>query len=288
MKKEQTFYEYLISKRINLKTAKQYENETNLFESWAIKNLLNPRETSYNELLSYVDYNKEKGCKARTINQKIAILRHYFDFHKTKINPVGELKLRGVIKLLPKTRLSSEELDRIYKEYKDYNLIGKRNKVMLGFVVYQGVNSLELSVLKLENIDLENGTIYIPKGHKSNSRLLELKAFQLLYIQNYILKTRPLLLEKTNKQTDQFFITIGNGRNLNGVISRIIKQIKKIEPKVENFQHLRASLITNWIDKLGLRKAQYFSGHRYVSSTERYEVNSLENLKDNIDSFHPF
>ena len=288
MKKEPTFYEYLISKRINLKTAKQYENETKLFESWAIKNGLNPKETSYNELLSYVVYNKERSCKPRTINQKIAILRHYFDFHKTKINPVGELKLRGVTKLLPKIRLSSEELDRIYKEYQDYNLIGKRNKVMLGFVIYQGVNSSELSVLKLENIDLENGTIYIPKGNKSNSRLLELKAFQLLYIQNYILKIRPLLLEKTKKQTDQFFITIGSGRNLNGVISKIIKQVKKIEPKAKNFQHLRASLITNWIDKVGLRKAQYFSGHRYVSSTERYEVNSLDDLKNSIDSFHPF
>jgi len=61
MKKETTFYEYLISKRINLKTAKQYENETKLFESWAVENGLNPTETSYNELLSYVVYNKEKG-----------------------------------------------------------------------------------------------------------------------------------------------------------------------------------------------------------------------------------
>ena len=204
MKKEPTFYAYLVSKRINLKTAHKYNNEAKLFEKWAIENLFNPKETSYNELLSYINYCQTKGCKPHTINLKNAILKHYFDYQKTPNNPANELKLRGVTKLLPKIRLTSEELDQIYKEYEDYNLIGKRNKIMLGFVIYQGVNSSELAFLKLENIDLEKGTIYIPKGHKNNSRLLELKVFQLLSIQNYILKIRPLLLEKTNKQTDQF------------------------------------------------------------------------------------
>ena len=283
-----TFYEYLISKRFSLNSAHRYQKGANNFEDWALTIPFNPTKTTYNELLSYIDFQQSKGIKSRTINLKIAILKHYFDYQKHPNNPAEELQLKGVTRLLPKTRLTPEELDRIYHDYKDARLIGKRNKIMLGFVIYQGLSSTELAQLRLENIDLEKGTLYIPKGHRTNSRTLFLKVFQLLSIQNYMLKIRPLLLQETNKSTDQFFITIGSGKRLGSVITNIIKQIKKIEPKVISFQHIRTSLITNWIQKVGLRKAQYLAGHRFVSSTERYEINSLDDLKNSIDIHHPF
>lgn len=283
-----TFYEYLINKRFSLNSSNRYQKGANNFDDWALKVPFNPTKTTYNELLSYIDFQQSKGIKPRTINLKIAILKHYFDYQKHPNNPAEELQLKGVTRLLPKTRLTPEELDRIYHDYKDSRLIGKRNKIMLGFVIYQGLSSTELAQLRLENIDLEKGTLYIPKGHRTNSRTLFLKVFQLLSIQNYMLKIRPLLLQETNKSTDQFFITIGSGKRLGSVITNIIKQIKKIEPKVISFQHIRTSLITNWIQKVGLRKAQYLAGHRFVSSTERYEINSLDDLKNSIDIHHPF
>jgi integrase/recombinase XerD len=288
MKKTTNFYDYLIEKHFSLTSAKAYRNTMRSFENWAIENEITPQETTYNELLEYINYSRNKGNSAHTINLKNAILKHYFDYHKRTKNPADELYLRGVTRLLPKNALSKEELENIYHKYNDYDLVRKRNKIILGLAIFQGVSSSELERLMLEDIQLEKGIVYIKSGHQTNSRNIELKAFQLLSIQNYIIKIRPLILQKKNKETDQFFITIGTGKKLNSVISNTLKTIKKIEPKIISFQHIRTSVITHWIKENGLRKTQYLAGHRYVSSTERYEVSYLEDLKKNIDSFHPF
>lgn len=288
MKKKTTFHQYLIDNRFSLNSAYRYRKVIENFEEWALKVHFNPIKTTYNELLTFIESEQSKGIKPRSINLKIAVLKHYFNYHQHPNNPAESLQLKGITRLLPKSRLTSEELDRIYHDFKDSKLIGKRNKIMLGFVIYQGLSSTELEQLRLENIDLEKGTLYVPKGHRTNSRTLFLKVFQLLAIQNYMLKIRPLLLEKANKNTDQFFVTVGSGKRLGSIITNILKQVKKIEPKAISLQHIRTSVITNWIQEVGLRKAQYLAGHRYVSSTERYEVNSLDDLKNSIDIHHPF
>ena len=49
----------------------------------------------------------------------------------------------------------------------------------------------------------------------------------------------------------------------------------------------RASVITNWLGHYNLRKVQYLAGHRYISSTERYLQDDLENLHEIVNNFHP-
>ncbi|MEM7393068.1 MAG: integrase, partial [Verrucomicrobiota bacterium] len=52
-------------------------------------------------------------------------------------------------------------------------------------------------------------------------------------------------------------------------------------------KQIRASVITNWVRKYNLREAQYLAGHRYVSSTERYQKVDPKNLKKAISQYHP-
>jgi len=282
-----TFYDYLVQKRMSLNSANRYQREANSFEDWAMENEIIPQKATYNEVLDFINHCKNKGNKARTINLKGVILRYYFDYHKRAKNPALELRLKGVDRLLPKSPLSKEELDNLYHNFSDYDLIRKRDKVILGMVIYQGLNGSELQRITLEDVQLEKGVVYIKSGSKSNSRTIELKAFQLLSIQNYMLKIRPIILQKANKQSEQLFVAVGQGIKLQNVIGRMIQKIKKVEPRVISLQHIRTSLISIWIKELGLRKAQYLAGHRYVSSTERYEVESLDDLKKNITIYHP-
>jgi len=57
--------------------------------------------------------------------------------------------------------------------------------------------------------------------------------------------------------------------------------------KVMNIKQIRASVITNWLGQYNLRKVQYLAGHRYISSTERYLQDDLENLHEIVNNFHP-
>ena len=54
-----------------------------------------------------------------------------------------------------------------------------------------------------------------------------------------------------------------------------------------NFKQVRVSVITYWLGMYNLREVQYMAGHKYVSSTESYVVNRLEDLQSDIDKYHP-
>ena len=54
-----------------------------------------------------------------------------------------------------------------------------------------------------------------------------------------------------------------------------------------SLKQIRASVITNWLKHYNLRQVQIMAGHRYVSSTEAYQTNDLEDLRSGIEKYHP-
>ena len=50
---------------------------------------------------------------------------------------------------------------------------------------------------------------------------------------------------------------------------------------------IRASVTTNWLKHYKLREVPYRAGHKYVSSTERYRMDILEDLQKELEKYHP-
>jgi len=71
------------------------------------------------------------------------------------------------------------------------------------------------------------------------------------------------------------------------IVHQIAKKLNKYNRKVQDVNQIRASVITNWLGLYNLRKVQYLAGHRYISSTERYLQDDLENLHEIVNNFHP-
>jgi len=68
---------------------------------------------------------------------------------------------------------------------------------------------------------------------------------------------------------------------------QLLKYLKRINHKVINVNQIRASVITNWLSQNNIRKVQYMAGHRYISSTERYQEDDLNELHEVIGRLHP-
>lgn len=64
-------------------------------------------------------------------------------------------------------------------------------------------------------------------------------------------------------------------------------QLRKLNVKVINAKQIRSSVITHWLGQNNLRQVQYMAGHKYVSSTERYQVSSLDDLQNELKEHHP-
>ena len=64
-------------------------------------------------------------------------------------------------------------------------------------------------------------------------------------------------------------------------------QLHALNKKVINAKQIRRSVITEWLRKNNLRQVQYMAGHKYVSSTERYQLNHIDDLKNEVQQHHP-
>lgn len=137
------------------------------------------------------------------------------------------------------------ETDNQQEPYHIYT--AKRNKIIVAFMVYQGLDTKDLKHLRLSK-----GQLYVPGTRKSNARELELKPWQIMELMEYMNEVRAKLQECTVK-TDYLFPYDG-GRFV--ITNAIIKKLKKLNQKVRNSKQLRASVITLWLRQYNLSKVQ--------------------------------
>ena len=295
-KMENEFETYLES-RFRGNTKRGITNVIKLYQHWCEKENIQIEAANYNDVLAYVNYCREKGNSKITIYSKLNCLKHYYDYlqvnQSIQTNPVIDVKLQNIEKSPLNAVIKYEELEKLYQDYPTAGILQKRNKCILGLLIYQGLNTTEINKLEPKDVKLEEGKIYIASTAKSNSRLLKLESHQIIQLQNYILSIRPVLLSMTEKKTDQLFISSGkvgikNPHNIFSAIKKLLTNLKNTEPKIKDAKQIRASVINHWLKQYNIRQVQYMIGHKYISSTERYNTNKLETLQEQIELLHPF
>ena len=168
-----------------------------------------------------------------------------------------------------------------------YKHLETRNKVLIGLMIYQGLTSDELTRLTIANIDLDKGTVYIKGSKNLAQRELELKSPQTLMLYKYINEDRPHLLKST---TDKLLVgTRGVGISTDAIHS-MVEQLKSLFPDTRlSPQTIRQSVICNWLnkDKIAIEHVQQMAGHKYPSSTMKYQKKDADEQRKLINKFHP-
>ena len=164
---------------------------------------------NYNDLLNFIRYDQKRGCNNVWINKELCSLRYYYDHlikeGKSKVNPARDLYLKGSTKKVLQDILTVEQLEKVYQQYTrkpEWSLRSKRdklsynsNKVILGLLIYQGIQTRELKKLEVNHINLTQGSIYIPGSRRRNNRILKLQAMQMIPLQEYLGQTRTELFK---------------------------------------------------------------------------------------------
>lgn len=302
------FNEYLQIKGYSKASAESSVRVVRFFAEWATtQNIYDLTEVSYSDVLSFVQHLNERNVARKTQVTYIKHLNHYYNFLRSeegvKDNPASHIRIKGVKRKVLHHILTPEELDSIYKNYPvtieqkqgvnmppqgRNEMARRRNKVILGLLIYQGLNSGEIASLKLSDVKLREGKIYIASKKRSNRRTLQLQSYQLYDMIDYINTTRKKQMEKAGLETDQLFFNEREAKKFFFMLQSLLNFIRKQNPKVKNLEQIRASVITHWVKIYDLRKAQYLAGHKYVRTTETYKQNNLDDLKADIKNYHPF
>jgi len=289
LKKEiEQFRSYLQEKQFAKNTIRLYTNYTAYFLNWHENENVTPEETTYNDILEFIDYCRSDGKENLQINHILLAINHYYGYlSQTRIikNPATGVRVKGITKKVPQDLLNIEELEEVYMQYKVYGQRDKRNKVILGILIYQFPRLEELRKLQTTDINLKSGKIYIPGTRQSNGRMLELKSFQIMELQEYLNEVRLKLIQGTS--TNQLFISMKGNTNIKNSIQTLFRTLRKQNPEIKNQTQIRMSMISHLQKTVPLRMLQYIAGHKYISSTERYKTTNTDELYKQLELFHP-
>ena len=290
-KTKEDFKTYMKSKQFSRQSIDSRMVMMNQYWNWLELENLEAEQVTYNDLLLFMKHCQHTGKKQKTIQHYLIVVKHFYDHlireERITINPASDIIVKGVKRKILYHILEAHELHELYNKYDDESLKGKRNKVMLGLLIYQGLQTEELTLLEIDHIKLREGKLDVPGGIRRNGRLLQLESHQVMDVYDYILQTRPKIIEASKQETEKLLISPAGGTEVSNFMSRMMLRLKAINPSVLNAKQIRASVITKWLKIYNLREVQYLAGHKYISSTEGYLHNDMEGLKEEVQQFHP-
>jgi site-specific recombinase XerD len=281
------FTAYLQQKKLSASTVKAYTRRSVYFLAWLQQEENSQENFTYNDVLDFMRHCTGEGMSKRNIHAVLGTVRHYSNYlilqGKRNDNPAAGIFIKGLSRKLPTNLLSVDEMEQLYKDYQLQLNVDSSKKIMLGLMIYQGLLGGELMRIESQDIKIGEGKIFIKGTKHSNERVLDLQALQLPEIQNYL---------KANKFKEGALFTepklkIVSDRNVKNRLQYMFDQLKRLNPKMINAMQIRNSVITEWLRKNNLRQVQYMAGHKYVSSTERYQTNNLEDLQSELQQHHP-
>ena len=283
----QDYQNKLIEKGYRPITANGYRKQLKKYFDWCDMNQKNPNTTTLDDLYDYKRSLINQKLKHQTVRQLITCIKHYFQIIAREENPALLVKHKSKEVRLPSNLFTEEALDNIYRETTIQTLIQRRDKVMLGLVIYQALKREEINRLTVHHIDIDKGCVYVPATAKTNSRTIDLSPKQMGHLMSYIYEYRPKLKELANKETEKLFFTMGKGRCFNNALSIKTQELKREFSTFKSLTQIKESRMSIWVKEHGIRKAQYLSGIKYASSMMRYKQSDVEALRKKLAIIHP-
>ena len=239
-------------------------------------------------------YRKKNGdplSKQDQCNRSVA-LRHWFKWLTRQnyilYNPASELELPRLEKRLPRAILTEREAETVIAQPDVTTPIGLRDRAMLEVFYSTGIRRLELINLKLQDLDVDRGTLMVRLGKGSKDRMIPIGERAVQWVQKYITEIRSELSVGTDDGT-LFLNKLGQTLKTGGLTTLVRKYVDKANINKKGschlFRHTMATLmLENGAD---IRYIQAMLGHVELTTTEIYTQVSIKKLKQIHTATHP-
>lgn len=225
---------------------------------------------------------KNKNLSNTTINKHITTLKICINFlNERKLTNVYVPKKIKLPETQPKIEIIETEVLKEILIYLDQNK-NKNMKLCFLLMLTTGIRRTELTKIKVNNIDLKNGQIYLEdtKNHKP----------RMIYINTDEIK--DLITELENQIPNQkflFYSSKTNGYVTPNTVSSYFTKIKKnLELKTLSPHKLRHTYATILINNgADMNSVRLLLGHSTLNMTQRYIQMTNNKLKNINNKFNP-
>ena len=245
----------------------------------------------YQEELAFSITAKGALLSIRTQQDRLTCAMGFTRFLKDRdylvSDPGDRIKLPKQPKRLPKVILNDVEVKQILSAPDTRTNRGYRNRVILEILYDTAIRRLELSNIKLTDLDLNAGFIHI-EGKGNKERVVPLSKSACEIINNYILAVRSSFI---NGDDPGYLILNrwGGKMDPNGIWavvkrSSLLAKVKK-NVSTHTFRHTCATHMLK--NGAPIRHLQEMLGHESLESTQIYTRVTINDLKEIHAKYHP-
>lgn len=288
-----SFQDYLkLEKKYSLHTVNAYVNDLLFFQAFLKMNFDADvlEVVNYSMIRSWIVSMIDSGISNNSVNRKIASLKAFYKFLlKTKQIENSPLLKHKSLKTPKKLQIpfSEKELDNVLNllKYSD-GFEGVRDKLIIDLFYTTGIRRTELIHLKLQNVNVSNGTIKV-LGKRNKERILPILPIIAKQINLYLAERAQL--EQIN-DNDYFFLMLKGVKMNDSFVYRLINYyFSNVSEKVKKSPHiLRHTFATHMLNNgADLNSVKELLGHSSLASTQIYTHSSLSELKKVYGEAHP-
>ncbi len=273
-------------------TIESYKNDIstlfNYLEGYKIED---PSEIKYKHLISFFKAIKNAGLNSSSAARYYSSIKGFFKYLLTNNyiteNPIEKVPPPKLAKNLPQV-LSIYEVEKILSAPNVEDKLGLRDKAVLETFYACGLRVSELISLKLSDLFFDEEIIRV-FGKGSKERIIPIGSSAINWINEYLIKSRPLLEKKSKSQNYLFLNIRGSQLSRMGVWKIVDRYVKDAGIEREIHPHtFRHSFATHLLEGgADLRAVQEMLGHADISTTQIYTHIDRDYIKQVHKEFHP-
>ena len=280
-------------------TVKNRRVHIGFFLDWCSeRSITEPVDVTRTVLESYqrhvFHYRKKNGEPLGFTGQhaRLVPLRVWFRWmareHYILHNPASELELPRTGFRLPKAVLTAQEAELVLQQPNVNDVLGLRDRALLETLYTTGMRRLELSRLKIYDLDLERGTVFIRLGKGNKDRIIPLGERAVLWVRKYLEQARPQLACEPDDRT-VFLSNAGEMFSLDHLSDLVRTHIETANIGKQGACHLfRHTMATLMLEGgADIRFIQAMLGHADLKTTQIYTHVAIRQLKEIHSATHP-
>lgn len=293
---EQFITEYItvltLEKNLSDNTANSYKNDINNFLNFAIECGFDDLNMITSKLITeFLKLQRERGYEPTTTARYLSSLRGFFSYMRNakyiERDPTEAMVSVKTSRKLPVV-MSVAEIDKILDQPNLSNKLGLRDRALLEVLYSCGLRVSEAINLRITDVLFSEEVVRV-FGKGSKERLVPIGTSAVKWLNEYIIKSRPLLVRRAVSENIIFLNLRGRKLSRMGMWKIIAKYVKAADIKKDIHPHtFRHSFATHLVEGgADLRAVQEMLGHSSISTTQIYTHIDRQYIKQVHHDFHP-
>lgn len=285
-----SFLDYLrIERQVSPHTLKSYQRDLAQLKNYCLTSEIESwKALEAQHIRAHITQRHRSGLSGASLQRELSAIRSLFNYllkHDwTEHNPAKTVRAPKTPRKLPEV-LDVDQLTSMLTVAPD-SALQHRDLAMWELLYSSGLRVSELAGLDLQDIDLEDQTVWVRSGKGGKDRIVPVGRVAIRAITQW-LQIRASLI--SINQPALFISQRGNRISIRNVQARLEKWGRQQGLQEQVHPHmLRHSFATHMLESSGdIRAVQELLGHSQISTTQIYTQLDFQHLANVYDQAHP-